>query len=424
MRPAIEIAALVLLAAIGPPPLGASLVKVGAETSSLQARLDAAQPGDVVELAEGVYSGPVRIDKALILRGRGGVIDGEGKGTTLVIGAPGARVEGVTIRNSGEEVGRSDACIYVEPSATGAVLKGNTLRRCAFGIWVHETDGVQIIENDVESREELRTTDRGNGIHLFNASNLVVRGNVVRHARDGIYVAATEDSTIEANITSRVRFGIHYMYSYRNTVRNNVANDNTVGIALMESRFLIVEGNHAARNRRNGILFRDIEGSQIRRNHLEGNGNGMFFFSSVDNVIEDNWILDNEMGLKIWAGTRRNRVEGNVIRGNREQVFFVGAEDQIWGEGGRGNYWSDYLGWDQDGDGIGDRPHRVDSFTAGLLYRYPSAALLMRSPALETLAHLADRLPMLRTPTVVDRSPLLVEVEMDVDVDVEAEMSP
>ena len=111
----------------------------------------------------------------------------------------------------------------------------------------------------------------------------------------------------------------------------------------------------------------------------------------------------------MWAGTRRNAMRGNVIRGNREQVFYVGAEDQIGGEGGRGNFWSDYLGWDQNGDGIGDRPHRVDSFTAGLLYRYPSAALLLRSPALETLSSLADRLPMLRPPTIVDRSPILSE---------------
>jgi nitrous oxidase accessory protein len=313
------------------------------------------------------------------------------------------------IRNSGEDVGASDACIYVEPSATGAVLIDNSLTRCAFGIWVHETDGVKVIGNRIESREELRTNDRGNGIHLFNASHLVVRDNQVSIARDGIYVSATEDSLIEGNVTSNVRFGIHYMYSYRNIVRGNIANDNTVGLALMESRDLVVEDNRASRNKRNGLLFRDTEGSQIRRNHLEGNGNGMFFFSSVDNVIEDNRIIDNEMGLKIWAGTRRNRVEGNVIRGNREQVFYVGSEDQIWGEGGRGNYWSDYIGWDQDGDGVGDRPHRVDSFTTRLLHRYPSATLLLRSPALEILAHLADRLPMFRTPTIVDLAPLIVE---------------
>jgi nitrous oxidase accessory protein len=133
----------------------------------------------------------------------------------------------------------------------------------------------------------------------------------------------------------------------------------------------------------------------------------MFFFSSTENAIQDNLVQGNEIGMKIWAGTRRNLVEGNVIRGNREQIFYVSAEDQIWGESGRGNHWGDDLGWDQDGDGVGDRPHRVDSFTAGLLYRYPSAALLLRSPALETLSQLADRLPMLRTPTIIDQSPRL-----------------
>ena len=56
---------------------------------------------------------------------------------------------------------------------------------------------------------------------------------------------------------------------------------------------------------------------------------------------------------------------------------------------GVGNRWGDYIGWDQDGDGIGDRPHRVESFKARLLYQYPAVALLLRSPALEMLSHLS-----------------------------------
>jgi nitrous oxidase accessory protein len=376
---------------------------------NLQQRLDRAQPGDVIEVGPGTYAGPIRIDKPVILRGRGGVINGSGVGTPVVVAAPGARIEGLVVTGSGKDVGAPDACVYIEPSATGAVLQDNTLRDCAFGIWVHETEGVQIVRNRIWGREGVRVADRGNGIHLFNASHLLIRDNEVRGVRDGIYVSATEESLIEGNVAEGVRFGVHYMYSYSNVLRNNVTNDNTLGIALMESHDLIVEDNFASGNRREGLLFRDVRGSQIRRNRLERNGTGMFFYSSTENVIEDNVLLDNEMGLKVWAGTRRNRIEGNVIRGNRVQVFYVGAEDQIWGESGRGNYWGDYLGWDQDGDGVGDRPHRVDSFTAGLIYRYPGAALLLRSPALEMLAHLADRLPLLRTPTIVDRAPLLGE---------------
>lgn len=409
-RSACALTAIFLASVFATSPGWAEVHRIEAGGPGAQQVLSGAASGDIVEVHAGTWTGPLRIERAVTLRGKGGVIDGGGEGSAITVSAPGARVEDLVVRNSGEDVGRSEACIYLEATATGAVIARNRLTECGFGIWVHETPSAQLLDNHVESRGDLRTNDRGNGIHLFNASNLVVRGNTVKHARDGIYVSATEDSTIEGNTTSNVRFGIHYMYSYRNEVRGNIAHDNTVGIALMESRTLVVVGNQAARNRRNGLLFRDVLESEIRNNRLEANGIGMFFFSSTENVIEDNEIVDNEMGMKVWAGSRRNRVVGNVIRGNREQVFYVGAEDQIWGAEGRGNYWSDYLGWDQDGNGIGDRPHRVDSFTAGLLYRYPSAALLLRSPALETLAHLADRLPMLRTPTIVDRSPLLEEM--------------
>jgi nitrous oxidase accessory protein len=379
----------------------------GESGAGLREALKRASAGEELTLESGIHRGPIRIDRPVILKGHGAILDGGGQGTPLVIAAPGVHVEGLRIRNSGNDISAPDACIYVTKEATGASLKQNFLEDCAFGIWVHETTGVQILGNRISGRGEIRETDRGNGIHLFNAENLVVRDNTISTARDGIYVSATEESLIENNTTNRVRFGIHYMYSYHNTIRGNIANKNKVGIALMESRYLIVDGNRAAENRRNGLLFRDVQHSKIRGNWLEENGTGMFFFSSTDNIILDNVVLDNEIGLKVWAGTRRNLIEGNTIRGNREQVFFVGAEDQNWGESGRGNLWGDYLGWDQDGDGIGDRPHRVDSFTAALLYRFPASALLLRSPALEMLSHLADRLPILRKPTVVDHAPII-----------------
>jgi nitrous oxidase accessory protein len=388
-------------------PAGAAVLRVGTDAPGVAEAIEAARAGDIVEVPPGAWAGPVHIDKSITLRGRGGVIDGGSEGTVLFIEAPGARVEGITVSNSGRDVGAPDACIFIAPEATGAVVVDSTLTGCTFGIWVHETERVEISSNRIEGRTDLRVADRGNGIHLFDAGHLVVRGNEVTQARDGIYVSATEDSLIEGNIASGQRFGIHYMYSYRNTLRENVTNDNVIGMALMESHDLVVEYNEALRNERNGILFRDAMSCEIRGNRVEENGSGLFFFSSTENSIRENLIANNEQGMKIWAGTRRNTIEGNLIIGNREQVFYVGAEDQVWGENGRGNYWGDYIGWDHDGDGIGDRPHRVDSFKARLLYRFPAAVLLLHSPALEMLSHLSERLPLLRTPTIVDRAPLL-----------------
>jgi nitrous oxidase accessory protein len=398
-------AALAILAAAN--PVTATVLRLRADQSDLQAVIDRAQDGDVIELPAGRWQGPLTLDKAVILRGEGSVIDGGNVGNVIVVDAPGARLEGLTIQNSGGDVGAPDCCVYVTKKATGAVIRDNRMQGCVFGIWIHETDAAQIVGNHIAGRTDLRSADRGNGIHLFNASHLVVSGNHVEQARDGIYVSATEDSLIEDNVTVNLRFGIHYMYSYRNTLRGNVANDNAIGLALMESLHLVIEENEARRNDRYGILFRDVQHSQIRRNTLEENAHGMFFFSSTDNVVEDNRIANNQIGMKVWAGTRRNGVSGNHFVGNRHQVFYVGSEDQVWGTDGPGNRWGDYIGWDQDGDGIGDRPHRVESFKSRLLYKYPAVALLLRSPALEMLSHLSERLPVMRSPAIVDLAPIV-----------------
>lgn len=381
----------------------ADVHRVGAD--GIQAAIERAADGDVVEVPPGIYREHVRVDRRITLRGRGGVLDGEGRGTVLRVAAAGARIEGLTVTASGVDIGAPDACIYVEESADGAVLDRNHLTRCAFGIWVHRAPRVRVHRNHVEGRSDLRASDRGNGIHLFDASYLTVTNNVVEGARDGIYVSATDDSVIANNRTDHQRYGIHYMYSQRNTLRGNHSSHNLGGIALMQSRELIVEDNRADHNERFGILFRDAQSCSIARNRMRENGQGMFFFSSTDNEIVDNELVHNDIGAKIWAGSLRNHIVGNLFVGNRQPVFFVAARDLVVGEDGHGNYWSDYIGWDQDGDGVGEVPYRVDSLTAVLIHRYPGAVLLLRSPALELLSELEQKMPILRVPTVVDRSP-------------------
>lgn len=380
-------------------------LRVGRDADSLAATIALAASGDVVDVPEGTWHGPVTLDRAITLRGRGGVIDGGGHGSVLTVSAPKAVVEDLTFRNSGDDLGESDACIFVAKAATGAVVRGNTVEACAFGIWVHETHGAHIEDNRVVGSETGHRSNRGNGIHLFNAERLEVTGNEVTGGRDGVYVSATEDSLIAGNRVERTRYGVHYMFSYRNTVRDNVCVNNGSGYALMSSQHLHVSGNRAEKNDEHGLLFRDVQYTDIRDNHLRDNGEGLFFYSSTENVIEDNHVLHNETGAKIWAGSVRNRVSGNVFLGNRRQVFYVGTSDLVWGEDAPGNAWGDYLGWDQDGDGLGDRPYRVDSFSTNLVYRYPAAVLLLRSPSLELLSHLERQLPMLRVPTVVDARP-------------------
>lgn len=400
-------AALVILLGVFPAFLEARTLTAGKDANTLQGTIDLAEDDDIVVVPKGVWKEHLTLTRRITLRGEEGArIDGGGEGTVIRVSAAKAVVENLEVYGSGPDLGAPDTCIYTEPEALGVVIKNNTLHDCTFGIWVHESDEAQIIGNNVQGATDTLPADRGNGIHLFDVSRMLIKGNVVAGGRDGIYVSACDDGVIEDNHTTNQRYGVHYMFSYRNTLRNNTSSDNLSGFALMQSNTLKVVNNTAINNVKYGILFRDATKCVIEGNHLERNGQGMFFFSSTENEISHNMFLHNEIGAKIWAGTVRNQVHSNAFVGNANQLFYVGTTDLNWGKTG-GNYWSDYVGWDHDGDGLGDRPYRLDSFTSRTIHKYPAAVLLMRSPALELLAHLEERLPLLRVPTVVDWKPMI-----------------
>lgn len=380
-----------------------------ADYGSVQEAIDASSPGDTVLVGPGTRVGAVRVDKAITLRGVGGRLDGGGSGTVLTVAAPGAVIEGLEITHSGSSLTPPDSCVYIERTAVGAIVRDNELTACTFGVWVNQGEAVEVSGNHVVCPAEGRTADKGNGVHLFDSSHLIVRRNTVSRCRDGVYVSATEDSLIEENEASDLRYGIHYMYSYRNTVRGNVAKNNHGGIALMQSRELEVTGNVAVGNNLQGILFRDTQDSHIEGNRVQGNGEGLFFFSCVGNRIIDNEIVGNQIGARVWAGTEGNVIHGNQFLGNRQQVLFVAAYDQLWGDAEAGNTWSDYMGWDQDGDGRGDIAYRVDALTSALLFRFPASVLLLHSPTMELLSWVQARLPVLRVPTIIDEHPQLRE---------------
>jgi nitrous oxidase accessory protein len=79
-----------------------------------------------------------------------------------------------------------------------------------------------------------------------------------------------------------------------------------------------------------------------------------------------------------------------------------------WQAEGRGNYWSDYAGYDADGDGVGDRPYRPVSAFESLRDHHPAVDLFRFTPA-QQIVDAAGRLFPLVKPEVLieDAAPLM-----------------
>lgn len=370
-----------------------------------------AATGDEIVLAPGIYRERLTIERGVTLvaadPAQPPVLDGGGQGTVVRIKAPGARIQGITIRNSGADVEARDACIYVQEPAAGVELTGNTLGECLFGIWVNGAPGVRIVGNHVSGLFKPIASDRGNGLNLWHVRDALVRHNVIHDVRDGIYISVSTASRIEENLMYDLRFGVHYMYNDSNRISGNATCASTVGLAMMFSKNLEIDGNLAIGNRDHGILFRSIYTSRIHENTVVANGKGFFINDTADNEITGNLVSGNAVGVHITAGSQGDRVHGNVFADNPRQVRFTQRRDILWDAQGQGNYWSDYLGWDLNHDGQGDRTYRASNRVDALVHRYPQVKLLAHSPALQVLQALEARFPVLRPPSLVDRHPLM-----------------
>ena len=372
---------------------------------SIQAAIDRAAPGDVIEIHRGRYVENLLIEKSLSLRGIDRpTVSGGLKGDTIRITAEDVVIDGLIVSDSGDSLRDQNSGIYIWPGAHRAVVRNCDLTYNLFGLWVEQANDVLIENNVITGKREYRSPMRGNGIQLYNTRGARVFGNNVSFVRDALYVDVTHDAIFRGNKLHHSRYGTHYMNSYRNLWEDNDVWMNRGGLALMEVRDQVVRNNRVWANSDHGIMLRTIQDAVVENNVLAGNARGFFIYDAEYNTLRDNLITDNIVGVHLWAGSKNNVVEGNDFIANREQVRYVGARDMVWGEES-GNHWSNYLGWDRNGDGLGDVRYEANDLVDRLSWRHPMMKLLLASPAVQTLRLVGQQFPLLRATSVVDPNP-------------------
>ncbi|WP_436644214.1 nitrous oxide reductase family maturation protein NosD [Microbaculum sp. FT89] len=383
---------------------------------ALQAAIDNAQPGDVLRLRPGVYSGAILIEKPLTVAGTDGVeIQGGGTGTVITVTAPDVVVSRVRVSGSGSSHQSIDSGIKLTKTADrGAVLDSESIGNL-YGIDIHGARDARVAGNLVVGRTDFRMNERGNGVYVWNAAGAVIEGNTVRQGRDGIFVNTSARNVIRDNRFEDLRFAVHYMYGGDGEIVGNVSVGNHLGYALMFSDGLTVRDNISIDDRDYGIMLNYANGATIEGNYVRAAAEKcLFMYNANKNRLADNRFEACEIGIHFTAGSDRNTIVGNAFIGNQTQVKYVGTRYLEWSDAGRGNYWSDHAAFDVNGDGIADSAYRPNDIIDQVLWTQPAAKLLLGSPAVQLVRWSQSQFPALLPGGIVDSAPLMTPVDIPV----------
>ena len=222
------------------------------------------------------------------------------------------------------------------------------------------TDGVSIQADDVSMYGFTIRTTRGAGIRV-QGSNCIVENN---------------------NITGGLRNGMHVIGSGSYIAGNIVTGNNWTGANIIASNCTLTD-NIFSSNDLCGIVISGGSDCSVYDNLVKSNGDtGILIHEDAhDNLIRNNTITANGIGMECRAGTQNNRIYQNRFIGNdnKPQAFEYGTN--VWDNGypnipgdqtRGGNYWSDfdtvdvYSGLNQDmhacfltPDGISDKPYQL-----------------------------------------------------------------
>ncbi len=398
------------------PPAGCPQLAAGAD---LQAAIDAAPEGAAICLAPGVHRGPLRLAKRVSLRGpREAVVRSPGSGSTLRLEADGASVQGLTIDGSGRRFDLLDAAVRVR--GDDVRVEDVAVRRALFGILVEQSRRVTLRGNEIEGAPDSPLGLRGDAIRLWEVRDSILEGNRVRSSRD-LVVWYSQGNRIAGNRVASGRYGTHLMYSHDNVIVDNEYVENVVGIFSMYSRNLEIRENLlAASGGAAGMGLGAKESGNLRvvGNRFVANTVAVYLDTSPLYVDERNRFEGNAFRLSGTAvvfhgGAERNRFAGNLFHDNQTQVRVEGrgdATDAEW----QGNDWDDYLGYDLDGDGVGDVPHELRGLVDQLTARNPDLAFFRGTPAMALVELIGRVVPLFRPQTLlVDLEPRLTGLAGD-----------
>lgn len=372
-----------------------------------QDMVDKTAPGAILKPPPGVYSGPVVINKPIIIDGGGKVtIDGGDKGSVMILNADNSTLRGLHLTGSGDAHDTDDSCLDVR--GNNNLVEQLKIDNCLFGIDLKQSSNSIVRNNTIRSKDRDLGL-RGDGLRLWYSNHNLIEGNEITDSRDMV-AWYSHNNTFRGNVGKRSRYSIHFMFANDNIVENNRFYENAVGVYFMYTEGGIARNNiisHANGSAGMGIGFKEASGTIIENNELiycgVGIGSDLSPFQPDSTIeVRGNRFAYNGIGILFNSETGGNRMVDNVFEGNLTQVSYGGRSGSPRTNYWHNNYWDDYQGFDRNGDGFGDQPHELLAYADQIWMDMPIARFFRNSPVMELLDFL-ERLAPFSAPDLILR---------------------
>lgn len=195
-------------------------------------------------------------------------------------------------------------------------------------------------------------------VHLLGENK---HNTIIKNGKHNIWIYADDVTISNFSIVNSSRYfsGI-YIVSSNNIIKDNLIFDNYDGILMDNTDNNIIRDNIIFDNWDRNVRIEFSDTCEISSNYVGKSTYGIYLWSASENVIFNNVVDHCGWGISIGDSSWNNLLFRNTLFCNTNSNGFDESGHNQWDNGIEpgGNFWSDYVGSDVDGDGIGD-----DSYT-------------------------------------------------------------